>query len=163
MNQSQATAKLIESHAFWGLSAVPLPPTSRKLAGLAPLSWMEAPSYQGHMTSFLCAQSSGHKDDNEPSLVPPRLQGPGVSASLRSWGGPLRSVREVTLPVLSIMVSQSLVPAQHMVGLSKDLGDGQYIWLLTPTPNFVILRESENLQILVSSINLGSKSSITQD
>lgn len=30
-----------------------LPPTSRKLAGLAPLSWMKAPSYQGHMTSFL--------------------------------------------------------------------------------------------------------------
>lgn len=75
----------------------------------------------------------------------------------------LCSEREVTLPVLSIMVSQSLVPAQHMVGLSKHLGDGQYIWLLTPTPNFVILRESENLQILVSSINLGSKSSITQD
>lgn len=39
----------------------------------------------------------------------------------------LHSVSEVTLPVLSLMVFQSPVPAQRMVGLSKHLGNGQCI------------------------------------
>lgn len=48
----------------------------------------------------------------------------------------LHSASEVTMPVLSIVVSQSLVPAQHVVGLVNTRGMDSMYWLLTPLFQF---------------------------